>query len=159
MLLANSLAGRHICFSFFFLQPGADVSCRDAFFSTGHKSRCLTTAFASDARAKAGAIGSRSETTELRNHGQQPRNPAFVCERWTAGDKSLSCNCTFLHSVTDVQPWSSSRTWAGVWVSFECAHTATSERGGWSERYALQVSRRTGSRIQMQASCSGLHGG
>lgn len=158
MLLANSLAGQHICFSFF-LQPGADVSCRDAFFSTGHKPRCLTTVFASDAGAKAGAIGSSSETTELRNRGQRPRDPAFVCEQRRAGDKSLPCNCTFLPSVTDVRPWSGSSTWAGVWVSSERAQTAPPERGGWSQRYALQVSRRTGSRIQMRASCSGLHRG
>lgn len=59
-----------------------------------------------------------------------------------------------------MQPWSSSRTRAGVWASLESAHRAiTSKRAGWSQRYVLQVSWRADGRIQMWTSCSSLRRG
>lgn len=132
MLLANSLASQNLEFAFF------SRHCRDTSFCAIHRPRCLTLI---DTRA--------TESTGLHRGQAATWKPAFICKQPAGRDKSLSCNCTLLHSVTDVQPWSSSRVWAGIWVTSECAHTAPPSEGGASGLH----SRCPGSTVQMWASC------
>lgn len=66
---------------------------------------------------------------------QRPGNLHSFANNRQAGIKASraaheSTKSTLLHSLTDVQPWSSSRAWAGIWVTSESAHTAPPSEGG-----------------------------
>ena len=144
---------------FLFLQPGADISRRDTSFSAARKSRCLTTGFASDARAKVGAIGSSSETTELHRR-QLPTAgsdlgtlPSFGNNGWP-GIKAFRATERFCTWLQMCSPGAAPERGPAFGRAFN-AHTQLPP----SERYVLQVSQPTGGRIQMQASCSSLRRG
>lgn len=110
------------------------LDCRDTSFSPTRRPRCLTLVLAFDTRATlylpAAAQKAQGYTVGSCLLQAVTWKPAFIHEQPTGRHKRLSCNCTLLHSVTDVQPWSSSRAWAGAWVSSECAHTAPPNEGG-----------------------------